>query len=686
MPRLIIDDLDIEVEDGLTVMQACQAAGKEIPHFCFHQRLNIAGNCRMCLVKVEKAPKLVASCAMPVAEGMIIHTNTPEVQKAREGVMEFLLINHPLDCPICDQGGECDLQDQAFKYGKGSNRFHENKRSVKDKYMGPLIKTQMTRCIQCTRCIRFATEVAGVEEMGALNRGEHMEVTSYLELSLTSEVSGNMIDICPVGALTSKPYAFRARNWELSSTESIDVHDAIGSNIRVDAKGLEVMRILPKLNEDINEEWLGDKSRFAYDGLRNQRIDRPYIKKDGKLTPCSWQEALATAVSKIKQLNGDQIGAIAGTLTSCEAMFALKKMLEVLNCNNMDANQFNYKMDLSARGNYLFNTTICGIEKADLCLLIGANPRQVSPILNARIGKMQRAGTLKVARIGEIDDQTYKILELGNSLNVLEEIFLDKHPFAKELQSAKNPMIIVGDAVYLREDCPAIFNIIHQIIEKHQIVRPDWQGFNILHNHASMVGSLDIGFYPQNGGLSATEIIKKAEFGHIKLVYLLGADEINLEELKDCFVIYQGHHGDRGANYADLIFPAAAYTEQDGIYVNLEGRAQKARKAVESPRDALEDWRIIYNLASTLNIDLGFADLSQIRSLMIQHSPVFANIDELIENKFVKFSSDSKLLIKSLTKVPINYYMTDVISRASVTMARCVAAIEQNFSNQEASK
>ncbi len=675
MPKLIIDKIPIEVEDGLTVMQACQMAGKEIPHFCFHKRLNIAGNCRMCLVEVEKAPKPVASCASPVTEGMIVHTNTAKVQKAREGVMEFLLINHPLDCPICDQGGECDLQDQAFKYGKGSNRFHENKRSVKDKYIGPLIKTHMTRCIQCTRCIRFATEVAGVEEIGTIYRGEHMEVTSYLEQSLTSELSGNMIDICPVGALTSKPYAFKARSWELTSTESIDIHDAVGSNIRVDAKGLEVMRILPKLNEDINEEWLGDKSRFSYDGLKNQRIDRPYIKKNGKLVACSWQEALSAASEKIKQLKGEEIASIAGTLVSCEAMFALKKLLSSVGSNNIDANQFNYKIDTLARGNYLFNTSIAGIEQADLCLLVGANPRQNAPILNARIGKMQRAGALKIARIGEADDQTYKIYELGSDLNLLEDILSDKHPFATELKNAKKPMIIVGDAALLRKDSSAILDVIHQIVEKYHLMRAGWQGFNILHNHASMVGSLDVGFCPQNGSLKAAEIVEQTKAGKIKLLYLLGADEIKIEKAEDFFVIYQGHHGDVGVNYADLILPAPAYTEQDGIYVNLEGRAQKARKAVQPPRQAREDWQIIVSLANELGINLGFNNLNQIRLSLAEYAMVFDNIDELVENQFVKFiSEDKKINEAPLTKVPVNYYMTDAISRASVTMARCIKA------------
>ena len=510
MPKLTIDGKEIEIEDGLTVMQACEYAGTEIPHFCFHERLKIAGNCRMCLVDIEKSPKPVASCAMPAAEGMIVHTNSPRVKKAREGVMEFLLINHPLDCPICDQGGECDLQDQAFKYGKPSSRYSENKRSVKDKNLGPLVKTEMTRCIHCTRCIRFSTDVAGVPEMGAIGRGEHMEITSYLEKTLTSELSGNIIDLCPVGALTSKPYAFKARSWELESTESIDVMDAMGSNIRIDARGLEVMRILPKLNEDINEEWLSDKARFSYDGLKNQRLDRPYVKKNGKLQEASWDEAMGVVASAGPQLG--KIAALAGTTAPCETMFLLKKLLAELGSNLCDANQFGYKFDLSARGNYLFNTTIAGIEMADFCLLVGANPRQIAPVLNARIGKMVREGALTVARIGEVDDQTYKIMELGDNVEAViqrslrgdvgiqkksnkELDGLSSHsPMTDSLSAllskAKNPMIIVGDGVLTRPDAHAILSALHGLMPP----RENWNGFNILHNHASMVGALDLGF------------------------------------------------------------------------------------------------------------------------------------------------------------------------------------------------
>ncbi len=676
MPKLTIDGKELEVKDGLTVMQACEHAGIEIPHFCFHERLKIAGNCRMCLVDIEKSPKPVASCAMPASDGMVIHTNTERVKKAREGVMEFLLINHPLDCPICDQGGECDLQDQAFKYGRGGSRYSQNKRSVTNKNLGPLVKTEMTRCIHCTRCIRFATDIAGVPEIGAIGRGEHMEITSYLERTLTSELSGNIIDLCPVGALTSKPYAFTARSWELENTESIDVMDALGSNIRIDSRGMEVMRILPKLNEDINEEWLSDKARFSYDGLKNQRLDRPYIKKHGNFQEASWEEVLFKIKSSLKFKDSEKghksIAAIAGTMASCETMFLLKKLLSELGSNICDANQFDYKFDLSSRGNYLFNTTIKGIEKADICLLIGANPRQVAPVLNARIGKMVRNGSLIVGRIGQADDQTYEIVELGDDLSVL--LGSRDTDFFSILSKSKNPMVIVGDAVLRRKDSHAIIAQIHSIVKKYKMVRPDWNGFNILHNHASIVGSLDIGFTYSKG---CSDILKKTQNGKIEVLYLLGADEIDMNQIgEDTFVIYQGHHGDAGANRADVILPEAAYTEQDGIYVNMEGRAQIARAAVEMPGLAKNGIEIINMVANALGINLGYDEPKDIRAALSKLSNNFANINEITMSDFVPLESEYKLMKTPLKKVPINYYMSDPISRASVTMAKCIKAIE----------
>ncbi len=664
MIKLNVDGSEIEVSEGSTVYQACTQAGKEIPHFCYHERLKIAGNCRMCLVEMEKSPKPIASCAMPVSNGMVIHTDTPMVKKAREGVMEFLLINHPLDCPICDQGGECNLQDQAFRYGKGTNRFHENKRSIKDKYMGPLIKTAMTRCIQCTRCIRFASDIAGIEEIGAIHRGEHIEVTSYLEQTLDSEISGNMIDICPVGALNSKPYAFKARKWELKHTASIGVHDAEGSNIRIDSRGDEVMRILPRVNEEINEEWLSDKNRFSYDGLKYQRLDCPYIRKNGKLVEASWSEALKTVADKIKSVKPEKIAAIAGSLSSVEAMFMLKTLLQKLGSNNYSVNQFDYKLDTVQRGNYLFNTTIAGIEKADLCLLIGANPRQIAPVLNSRIGMRVRADSLKVARIGGGHNQTYKIQDLGSDIKIIEELAIGTHEFTKALKAAKYLMIIVGDGVYARDDGYAILSLIHKIVTEYNIMRDDWKGFNILHNHASIVGGLDIGFN--------TPI----KFEELELAYLLGTDAIPFDKLKSTFIIYQGHHGDAGASSADVILPAAAYTEQSGIYVNLEGRPQIAEKAVSPVGVAKEDIEIIKELAGYLKIDIGMDNLQEVRVRLAKEYKVFASIDRIIENKFSKFSSKDKLSKEPITAEPINYYMTDVISKNSVTMAKCVEAKE----------
>lgn len=685
MPKLTVDGTEIEVEDGLTVMQACEQAGVEIPHFCFHERLKIAGNCRMCLVDIEKSPKLVASCAMPASEGMVIITNSPKVQKAREGVMEFLLINHPLDCPICDQGGECDLQDQAFKYGKGNSRYEEEKRAVTEKNLGPLIKTNMTRCIHCTRCVRFSTDVAGVPEMGAIGRGEHMEITSYLEQTLTSELSGNIIDLCPVGALTSKPYAFTARSWELETTESIDVMDALGSNICINSRGMQVMRVLPKNNDDINEEWISDKARFSYDGLRNQRLDRPYVRENGKLQEASWDQALEAVANKISSLpDKSAIAAIAGTTVPCESMFLLKRLLGNLGSNLCDANQFGYKFDLSARGNYLFNTTISGIDRADFCLLIGANPRKAAPVLNARIGRMVRENSLAVARIGEADDQTYPIIELGEDVSVLEllqnpEKIKENEKLVKiaaMLSAAKKPMVIIGDAVLVRSDSLQIIYNVHKLAQKYQMITPNWNGFNILHNHASMVGALDLGFINGSSGNGTHDILANTQNGQVKILYLLAADEIDLSQIADdVFVIYQGHHGDASANRADVILPEAAYTEQDSMYINLEGRVQLARRAVSPPWKAKTSIEVINGLAKKLNLSVVPSGdgslLSRVRVAMAEENDVFAAIDRIIPAKFNEVSGDGKLLPNPLKKVATNYYMSDAITRASATMAKC---------------
>jgi NADH-quinone oxidoreductase subunit G len=655
MPKITIDGKEIEVEQGLTIIQACQIAGTEIPHFCYHERLAIAGNCRMCLVEIEKSPKPVASCAMPISEGMIVHTNTPKIQKARKGVMEFLLINHPLDCPICDQGGECDLQDQAFKYGSGKSRYNADKRAVVDKDMGPLVKTHMTRCIHCMRCVRFATDIAGVEEIGSLGRGEHMEVTTYLDKALTSELSANIIDLCPVGALTAKPSAFKARSWELKHTQSVDVLDALGSNIRVDTRGLEVIRILPINNDDINEEWISDKTRFACDGLKNQRLDKPYIRKNGKLVVATWKEAIAKISSEILKYEPSEISAVAGTLCDLESMFLLKELMNKLGSTNTDFNQFDYKFDYSKRGNYLFNTSIAGIDHADACLLIGANPRKIAPVLNARIGQKVRKNRMVVARIGEPDDQTYKLTELGNDISSLNTNFLAEF---------SHPMVIVGDGIYTRKDGHALMTKIYAMCNKYNVIRDDWNGLNILHNHASTVGAIDIGFTPGKKGLSAKEMAKKSKF-----IYLLGADELAIPE--GAFVVYQGHHGDRGAHRADVILPATAYTEKDGIYINFEGRAQFGRQAVQPLGEAKDDREIILSIMQALKIDTEYVNLAIIRKHLAATVEAVANINAIVKSYVAFTSVDEKISDKPIETVKCNFYMTDSISRASITMAKC---------------
>ncbi|HEX9446545.1 MAG TPA: NADH-quinone oxidoreductase subunit NuoG, partial [Dongiaceae bacterium] len=575
-------------------------AGKEIPRFCYHERLSVAGNCRMCLVEQEKAPKPIASCAMPVADGMVIKTDTPLVKKARQGVMEFLLINHPLDCPICDQGGECDLQDQAVAYGKHSSRYHENKRAVPDKNFGPLIKTIMTRCIQCTRCVRFATEVAGVEVLGATGRGEHMEVGTYVEKTIASELSGNLIDICPVGALTSKPYAFAARPWELQKTESVDVLDAVGTNIRVDTRGREVLRILPRVNEAVNEEWMADKGRYACDGLLRQRLDRPYVRVNGKLQPASWQQAFDAIAAKVTATDGSKIAAIAGDLNDAESMLALKDLVQSLGSTNLDCRQDGAAIDTAARVSYLFNSGIAGIDKADAILIIGSNIRWEAPIINSRIRKRYLKGGLKMAVIGDKADLTYPYEHLGQGPDVLQQIAAGTHPFAEVLKNAKTPMLILGVGALARVDGAAILGLARKAAETLNLVRPDWNGFNLLHTAAARVGALELGFVPGTGGRDVRGIMDGAQRGEIEIVYLLGADEIDMNRLGQAFVIYQGHHGDAGAHRADVVLPGAAYTEKDGTYMNTEGRTQLGQRAAFPPGEAKEDWAILRALSAVL--------------------------------------------------------------------------------------
>jgi NADH-quinone oxidoreductase subunit G len=675
MAKLTIDGKEIEVPDGINVLQACELAGVEIPRFCYHERLSVAGNCRMCLVELKPGPpKPAASCAMPVADGQEIKTNSPMVQKAREGVMEFLLINHPLDCPICDQGGECDLQDQSMAYGVGRSRYQENKRAVKDKDLGPLVETHMTRCIHCTRCIRFSTEVAGVEEMGATGRGEHMEVGTYVEKCLSSELSANIIDLCPVGALTSKPYAFSARPWELARTESIDVMDAVGSNIRVDARGTAVMRVLPVLNEDINEEWISDKTRYACDGLRRQRLDSPYVKRDGKLQPASWAEAFEAISANLRGKHGSKIAAIAGDLADAEAMCALKDLMDALGSPNVDCRQDGAVLGGGSRAGWLFNTTIAGIEDADALLIVGSNPRWEAPIINARIRKRWLRGGFPVGVIGEQRDLTYRHDYLGAGPQTLKEVADDSHPFAAVLKAAGKPMIIVGQGALAREDGAAVLAAARKIAEDCGAVSGDWNGFNVLHTAAARVGGLELGLLPGQGGRDVAGILEAAQNGAIDTVFLLGADEIPMDRLGSAFVVYQGHHGDAGAHRADVILPGAAYTEKSGTYVNTEGRAQRTRRAVFPPGEAREDWTILRALSDALGKRLSYDDIFALRRRMAGISSVFDSIDEVLAAEWGDFGAAGPLGEAPFLSPIRNFHMTDPISRASETMAACTRA------------
>jgi NADH-quinone oxidoreductase subunit G len=673
MPKLTIDEVEIEVPPGSTVLQACEAAGREIPVFCYHPRLNIAGNCRMCLVEIEKSPKPVASCAMPAAEGMVVRTGTPLVHKAREGVLEMLLINHPLDCPICDQGGECDLQDLTLFYGPDHSRYKENKRAVVDKNLGPLISTHMTRCIHCTRCIRFLDEVAGVEELGMVSRGEQEEISTWIERALTSELQGNIIDLCPVGALNSKPFEFRARSWELHKTESVDVLDAVGCNIRVDARGPEVMRILPRLNEDINEEWISDKSRFSYDGLKKRRLDVPMAKRDGRLAPCSWREAFAAIAARLEGVPGERIAAIAGDLADCEAMVLLKDLMANLGSPHIDCRQDGTKLGAGPRGSYLFNTTIAGIEAADVCLLIGTNPRFEAPLVNARIRKRGRQGGFTVARIGPADDLTYRVLELGAGPQTLLEAAEGTHEFCKRLEGAARPMLIVGQGALTRPDGEGVLAAARVLAERYGLIRDDWCGFNVLHTAAARVGGLDLGLVPGEGGRDVAGILDGASAGEIELVFLLGADEVDTTRLGDAFVVYQGHHGDRGAERADVILPGAAYTEKNATYVNTEGRPQRGRLAVFPPGDAKEDWKILRALSQALDRTVPLNTLREVRARMAEIAPDLALVDEVARAPWAPFGRETSLGPAPFAPPIRDFYRTDPITRASEVMAECSA-------------
>ena len=658
MPKVKVDGIEIEVENGISVLQACEIAGKEIPRFCYHERLSIAGNCRMCLVEMEKSPKPVASCAMPVAEGQVIYTNTEMVKKAREGVMEFLLINHPLDCPICDQGGECDLQDQSVKYGGGTSRYELNKRSVKEKYMGPLIKTQMNRCIHCTRCIRFAEEVAGVPELGSINRGENMEITTYLEKTLDSELSANVIDLCPVGALTSKPYAFEARPWELTKTETIDVMDAVGSNIRVDTKGWEVKRILPRVNEDINEEWISDKTRYACDGLLINRIDRPYIKKDGKLIECSWDEAFLKIKEEVsKTVN---VGGLVGGMVDLETIFALKDFLtKISGSASIDFRQKDFYIDPSHLSNNLFNTSIAGIDESDLILLVGANPRLEATIINSRIRKNFINKRTEIFTIGDPGEQTYKIISLGDNLKVLKDIENNNSIFSEKIKTSQKPMIVIGESVLNSKQGRFVLETSKSILKKNNSLN----GLNILHQSASSVGAIMLQAYT-----NTNEVLKN------EILYLIGADEINIDT-KNKFIIYQGTHGSKNAKIADVILPGAAYTEKNGLYVNLEGRVQSAFKASFPPGNAKEDWKILRALSDVLNKPLKFNTIEQLRSKIFDFNPALQRTDQLPLIDVNALNVENVEVIDSkVNYLPIDYYHSNEIAKSSKTMLECKIA------------
>ena len=663
MPKITVNNKTIEFEQGMTVLQACELAGAEIPRFCYHERLSIAGNCRMCLVEMEKSPKPIASCAMPAADGMKIKTNTSFVDKARKGVMEFLLANHPLDCPVCDQGGECDLQDQSLFYGFDHSRYTESKRQVEEKYMGPLIKTQMTRCIHCTRCVRFANEVAGIPELGAIGRGEDMEITTYLEKSMESELSANVIDLCPVGALTSKPYAFEARPWELKKTETIDVMDAVGSNIRVDTYGWEVKRVLPRINEDINEEWISDKTRYACDGLLKQRLDVPYIRENGKLKKTTWDKAYKTLIDKLKTFNKDEVAGIVGDLADLEMLYSFKSFFE--NCigsSNLECRQDKIYINSNERINYIFNSSINGVEESDLILLIGTNPRLEATILNARIRKAYVKNKVKIYSIGDAGDLTYPYQNLGSNTSIIKEIISETHNISEKIKKSKKPMIIIGQSALYGKVGEYVFETFKNFLIKNNLIRQDWNALNILNQEASRVGAIDLGMYLKKENDNYL-FFDKLENNDFKFIYLLGADSINFKK-RDKFIVYQGSHGDKGAEIADIILPGAAYTEKNGMFVNLEGKVQYAYKASYPPGEAHEDWIIFKDLANRMKKPLDFKNINELRDIINK------KIQLRIKNKTQKINKVS-FIEGNISIKNIDYYYTNPIARSSKTMGEC---------------
>jgi NADH-quinone oxidoreductase subunit G len=681
MTKLIVDGIEVDVPPEYTLLQACEAAGAEIPRFCFHERLSIAGNCRMCLVELKGAPKPVASCAWgvrdcrpgPNGEPPVVSTKSVTVKKAREGVMEFLLINHPLDCPICDQGGQCDLQDQAMAYGVDTSRFHENKRAVEEKYLGPLIKTAMNRCIHCTRCIRFTAEVAGVEDLGAIGRGEDMEITSYLEKALGSELQSNAADLCPVGALTHKPEAFNYRPWELSKTDSIDVMDAVGSSIRVDTRGREVMRILPRVNEAVNEEWITDKTRHVVDGLRLQRLDRPFVRENGRLRQASWAEAFGVIADRVKAAGPMRVGAIVGDLAAVEEVYALKLLMQSLGTANIDARQDGTVLSPAfGRASYLFNSTIAGIEDADAILIVGSNPRIEASLVNVRVRKRWRAAPPPIGLIGENVNLTYSYDYLGAGAETLSELIAGRHSFADKLRGAQHPLIIVGQGALARPDGLAVLSLAAQLAQSAGAVKEGWNGFSVLHTAAARVGALDLGFVPGEGGQTAVRMAQ----GGVDVLFNLGADEI--EVAPGAFVIYQGTHGDRGAHRADVVLPGAAYTEKSGTYVNTEGRVQLANRAAFAPGDAREDWAILRALSDVLGMRLPFDSLYALRQRLYAEHPHFASLDAIAPSDVAGTVRELAGIGGNPSREPFvspigDFYLTNPIARASGVMAECSA-------------
>ena len=662
MIKIKVNEIDLEVDEGLTILQACEQAGAEIPRFCYHEKLSIAGNCRMCLVELEKSPKPVASCAMPVSEGMNIKTNTEKVEKARKGVMEFLLANHPLDCPVCDQGGECDLQDQSMFYGIDKSRYKENKREVPEKYMGPLIKTQMTRCIHCTRCIRFATEVAGVTELGAIGRGEDMQITTYLEKSMESELSANVIDLCPVGALTSKPYVFEARPWELKKTETIDVMDSVGSNIRVDTYGWEVKRVLPRINEDINEEWISDKTRYACDGIKNQRLDTPYYKINGDFKKISWKDANKIIVEKIKDSLPDKIAGFTGDLTNMETQYITKEFFnKTIKSNFLESRNKNLYINPSSRENYLFNASLNGIEQSDFVLLIGTNPRYEATILNARIRKSYLQNNFEVFSIGDMGDLTYPYTALSNETKVIKDIVEENHELSSKIQNSNKPLIVIGEEVLSLKSGQYVFEEMKKYLLSKKKINKEWNSLNILSKNASSVGSYDLNILSSTDGKNI--VLDKVNNNEFEIIFLIGQDNLNFKK-KNEFIIYIGSHGDKGADIADIILPGSTYTEQDGYFTNLEGKIQKAYKASYPPGLAIEDWEIINNLSE-----------------LIKRKKLFKNKIELIDSMFnylnlnkennINKNSNFNFLNEKIYVDNSDYYFSNVIARSSKTMVDC---------------